>query len=78
MFNGNASFPWGHLPMNIKIMCIDESGTPVDPLQLNEVDYLSRFQHKCVVNKVYSQMIAENRSGTIEIYQDKVVVKDNN
>jgi hypothetical protein len=41
------------------------------------VDYLSRFQNKCVVNKVYHQMLADKRSGIIEVYQDKIVVKDN-
>ena len=68
---------WGHLPANIKIRLIDESGNLIDPLQLNEVDYLSRFQNKCVVNKVYHQMLADNRSGIIEVYQDKIVVRDN-
>jgi hypothetical protein len=63
--------------MNIKIRCIDESGNPVDPVHLNEVDYLSRFQNKCVVNKVYNQMVADNRSGIIEVYQDRIVVRDN-
>ena len=63
--------------MNIKIRCIDETGNSVDPLHLNEVDYLSRFQNKCVVNKVYNQMVADNRSGIIEVYQDRIVVKDN-
>ncbi|HMH24566.1 MAG TPA: hypothetical protein VK563_22450 [Puia sp.] len=44
---------------------------------MNEIDYLSQFQHKCVVNKVYREMLAENRSGIIEVYQDKIIVKDN-
>jgi hypothetical protein len=77
MFHGNSFSQAGHLPMNIKIRCIDESGNPVDPLHLKEVDYLSRFQNKCVVNKVFSQMVADNRSGIIEVYQDRIVVKDN-
>jgi hypothetical protein len=77
MFNLNTAALWGHLPSNIKIRLIDEQGNFIDPLQLKEVDYLSRFQNKCVVNKVYHQMLADNRSGVIEVYQDKVVVKEN-
>ncbi len=77
MSNVNNTALWGHLPANIKIRLIDESGNLIDPLQLNEVDYLSRFQNKCVVNKVYHQMLADNRSGIIEVYQDKIVVRDN-
>lgn len=64
-------------PLNIRIQWIDERGNQIDPDELKEVDYLSRFQNKCVVNKVYSQMIADQRSGTIEVYQDKIVVKEN-
>jgi hypothetical protein len=67
----------GRLPHNIQIRLVDESGNFLDPLQIKEVDYLSRFQNKCVVNKVYAQMLADNRSGVIEVYQDKVVIKDN-
>jgi hypothetical protein len=77
MLNINTTALWGHLPSNIKIRLIDEGGNLIDPLQLNEIDYLSRFQNKCVVNKVYHQMLADNRSGIIEVYQDKIVVKDN-
>ena len=77
MSNFNITALWGHLPSNIKIRLIDETGKLIDPLQLNEIDYLSRFQNKCVVNKVYHQMLADNRSGIIEVYQDKIVVKDN-
>lgn len=77
MSNRNTTALWGHLPANIKIRLIDESGNLIDPLQLNEVDYLSRFQNKCVVNKVYHQMLADKRSGIIEVYQDKIVVRDN-
>jgi hypothetical protein len=77
MLNLNTAALWGHLPSNIKIRLIDENGNFIDPLQLKEVDYLSRFQNKCVVNKVYHQMLADNRSGVIEVYQDKVVVRDN-
>ncbi len=62
MLNLNATQLWGHLPHNIKIRLIDEKGNFIDPLQLNEVDYLSRFQNKCVVNKVYNQMLADKRS----------------
>jgi hypothetical protein len=64
-------------PYNIRIELVDEQGNYVDPNHLKEVEYLSRFQNKCVVNKVYHQMIADQRSGTIEVYQDKIVVKDN-
>jgi hypothetical protein len=77
MLNINTTALWGHLPSNIKIRLIDETGNLIDPLLLNEIDYLSRFQNKCVVNKVYHQMLADNRSGIIEVYQDKIVVKDN-
>jgi hypothetical protein len=77
MSNVKTTALWGHLPANIKIRLIDESGNLIDPLQLNEVDYLSRFQNKCVVNKVYHQMLADKRSGIIEVYQDKIVVRDN-
>lgn len=73
----NTAALWGHLPANIKIRLIDEHGTLIDPLQLKEVDYLSRFQNKCVVSKVFHQMLADNRSGVIEVYHDKVLVKDN-
>jgi len=64
-------------PFDIRIKLVDELGNHVDPHHLKEVEYLSRFQNKCVVNKVYHQMIAEQRSGIIEVYQDKIVVKDN-
>ena len=64
-------------PSNIRVEWIDESGNQVDPRQLNEVDYMARFLNKCVVNKVYSEMIADRRSGIIEVYQDKIVVKEN-
>jgi hypothetical protein len=77
MLNVNTTALWGHLPSNIKIRLIDETGNLIDPMQLNEIDYLSRFQNKCVVNKVYHQMLADKRSGIIEVYQDKIVVKEN-
>ncbi len=77
MSNINTTALWGHLPANIKIRLIDETGKLIDPLQLKEVEYLSRFQNKCVVNKVYHQMLADNRSGIIEVYHDKIVVRDN-
>ena len=78
MLNPNSNtILWGHLPHNIQIRLIDESGNFIDPLQIKEVDYLSRFQNKCVVNKVYHQMLADNRSGIIEVYSDKIVIKDN-
>ena len=75
--NQTTTALWGHLPSNIKIRLIDEQGNFIDPLQINEVDYLARFQNKCVVNKVYHQMLADKRSGVIEVYSDKVLVKDN-
>ena len=77
MLTLNTTQLWGHLPHNIKIRLIDEHGNFIDPLQINEVDYLARFQNKCVVNKVYNQMLADKRSGVIEVYQDKIVVKEN-
>ena len=73
----NTTALWGHLPSNIKIRLIDEHGNLIDPVQLKEADYLSRFQNKCVVNKVYHQMLADKRSGVIEVYQDKVIVREN-
>lgn len=77
MLNLYANSIWGRLPNNIKIRLIDESGNFIDPLQIKEVDYLSRFINKCVVNKVFQKMIADKRSGVIEVYQDKVLVKEN-
>jgi hypothetical protein len=77
MLNLNTAALWGHLSSNIKIRLIDELGNFIDPLQLKEVDYLSRFQNKCVVNKVYHQMLADKRSGVIEVYQDKVIIREN-
>ncbi|HMI60913.1 MAG TPA: hypothetical protein VK518_08395 [Puia sp.] len=77
MLNLNLTSLWGHLPQNIKIRLIDETGNFIDPLQIKEVDYLARFQNKAVVNKVYHQMLADKRSGVIEVYQDKIVVKEN-
>ncbi len=76
MFSLNTTAGWGQLSPNIKISLIDESGKPIDPRQLKEIDYLSRFQNKCVVNKVVHQMLADNRSGTIEVYQDKIIVRE--
>ena len=71
--------PWQSSPVhyNIKVELVDEMGNHIDPLQVKEVEYLSKFQNKCVVNKVYLQMIADQRSGVIEVYHDKIVVKDN-
>jgi hypothetical protein len=80
MFNVNAfwqSTPTSSSPFNIRIELVDEQGNYVDPHHLKEVEYLSRFQNKCVVNKVFHQMIADQRSGTIEVYQDRIVVKEN-
>jgi hypothetical protein len=77
MFNLYANSLWNHLPSTIKIQLIDESGNRVDPYQINEVDYLSRFINKCVVNKVLQRMMASNQKGVVEVYNDKVVVKEN-
>jgi len=77
MLNLYTSALWNHLPSNIKIRLIDESGNRLDPFQVNEVDYLSRFINKCVVNKVLQRMVASKASGVIEVYNDKVLVKDN-
>jgi hypothetical protein len=77
MLNLDATQLWGHMPSDIKIRLIDEQGNFIDPLQIKEVDYLARFQNKCVVNKVYHQMLADKRSGIIEVYQDKIVVREN-
>jgi hypothetical protein len=64
-------------PFDIRIELIDESGNHLDPLEVKDLDYLSRFQNKCVVNKVYREMVASQKTGTIEVYQDKIVVKEN-
>ena len=77
MLNLYTNAFWSHLPSNIKIQLVDESGNRIDPFQINEVDYLSRFINKCVVNKIFQKMMADKRSGVIEVYNDKVVVKDN-
>jgi len=62
---------------NIKVELIDETGNRYNPFEIPEIEYLSRFQNKCVVNKVYQKMIADKKSGTIEVYQDKIIVKEN-
>ena len=62
---------------NIKVELIDESGNRYNPYEIPEIEYLSRFQNKCVVNKVYQKMIADKKSGTIEVYQDRIIVKEN-
>jgi hypothetical protein len=72
----NATALWSFLPSNVNIRLIDESGNYIDPHQIKEVDYLSRFIHKCVVKKVYQMMVADKRSGVIEVYPDKVLVKE--
>ncbi|HEX4851581.1 MAG TPA: hypothetical protein VFV08_12275 [Puia sp.] len=65
------------LPVNIRIELVDESGKHYHPHEVNPVDYLSRFLNKCVVNKVCREMIARKKAGIIEVYQDKIVVKEN-
>jgi hypothetical protein len=69
-----SRFP--HLPLNINIQLIDESGKRLDPKEVKSLEYLSRFQNKCVVNKVCRDMIADRKTGTIEVYQDKIVVRE--
>ena len=61
----------------IRIELVDEKGNRLDPREISPLDYLSRFLNKCVVNKVYRDMIARKKTGTIEVYQDKIVVKEN-
>jgi hypothetical protein len=61
---------------NIKVELIDESGNRYTPYEIPEIEYLSRFQNKCVVNKVYQKMVADKKSGVIEVYQDKIIVKE--
>ena len=65
------------LPGNLKIELVDELGNHFDPREVKEVDYLAKFLNKCVVNKVCKEMIAKKRAGTIEVYQDKIIVKEN-
>jgi len=65
------------LPVNIKIELVDESGNHLDPYNIKEVDYLSKFLNKCVVYKVCREMIARKKAGIIEIYQDKIIFKEN-
>ena len=77
MLNLYANTLWNHLPSNIKIRLVDETGNRLDPVQVNDVDYLSRFINKCVVNKVLQRMLAARQTGVIEVYNDKVLVKDN-
>ena len=61
----------------IRIELVDEKGNRLDPREISPLDYLSRFLNQCVVNKVYRDMIARKKTGTIEVYQDKIVVKEN-
>jgi hypothetical protein len=77
MLSLNSTALWGQLPHNIRIRLVDETGKSVDPLQIRAVDYLSRFMNICVVNKVFAQMMADKRSGVIEVYQDRIVVREN-
>ncbi|PWT71883.1 MAG: hypothetical protein C5B59_16945 [Bacteroidetes bacterium] len=65
------------LPINIRIELVDESGKHYLPHEVNPVDYLSRFLNKCVVNKVCREMIARKKAGVIEVYQDRIIVKEN-
>ena len=77
MLNYNYSWQGSSLPYNIKVELVDENGNHLDPHQVKEVEYLSRFQHKSVVNKIYHEMVQDRRSGVIEVYHDKIVVKEN-
>jgi len=65
------------LPVNIRIELVDELGNHLDPKEIKEVDYLSKFLNKCVVYKVCRDMIARKKGGIIEIYQDKIIFKEN-
>ena len=77
MTNMFAHIQFLKLPRNLKIELVDESGKHFDPREVKEVDYLARFLNKCVVNKVCKEMIALKKTGIIEVYQDKIVVKEN-
>jgi hypothetical protein len=77
MLNSNILPRLMQLPQNIKIEWIDESGNSIDANQLNEVEYLSRFLNKWVVKKICTNMIADQRSGTIQVFHDKILVQEN-
>lgn len=77
MMNVHALAQFPQLPLNIEIKLVDESGNRFNPNEVKEVDYLSKFQNKCVVNKVCREMIAGKKAGIIEVYQDKIVIKEN-
>jgi len=77
MLHFNNHWQSSPVPYNIKVELVDEMGNHIDPQHVKEIEYLSKFQHKSVVNKVYLQMVADRRSGVIEVYHDKIVVKDN-
>jgi len=76
MLNWNTFVQWVTTPLNIRVRLIDEFGNHIDPRSLREIDYLARFQNRAVVGKIYNEMVADKRTGTIEVYQDKVVVKE--
>ena len=65
------------LSQNIKVEWIDESGNSINANELNEVEYLSRFQNKWVVRKICTNMIADHRSGTIQVFQDRIQIREN-
>lgn len=76
MMNVNTYWQSAHAASNIRIELIDEKGNRFEPQHVKEVDYLSRFQNKAVVNKVYHKMIEDKQSGTIEVYQDKILIRE--
>jgi hypothetical protein len=77
MFQLNSFWQSLQATLNIRVRLVDEFGNHIDPLQMREVDYLSRFPHKSVVSKVLRQMVADHRTGTVEIHQDRIEVKEN-
>lgn len=77
MLNSNTLPRFMQLPQNIQIEWIDESGNSIDANQLNEVEYLSRFLNKWVVKKFCTNMIADRRSGTIQVFHDRIQLLEN-
>jgi len=76
MINLQETYHFTQLPKNIRIELIDESGKHWDPSEIQDVDYLSRFQNKCVVNKICRDLIGRRKTATVEVYQDKVIVRE--
>jgi hypothetical protein len=76
MFQLNSFWQNLQTTLNIRVRLVDEFGNQIDPLQMREVDYLSRFPHISVVNKVLKQLIADHRTRNVEIHQDRIIVKE--